>query len=339
MNDITEIKALLAGTGEAAETPEPVETETVETDLVEAEALQEEIPEGETAEAPGEEIPEGETAEAEDTELYTVSSLAAAIGWEASDLYDVAIPMADGEEPVTLGKIKDDYQALMREKQTMDTQIEELTVKANNVQDMTQQGQGVSQEMVEIFGEMDNIKNQYANINWDEEEKANPGQAALAKQKFQEAFNTAQGKLGQAQQKMAHYQQQTLHAAAGKMMELIPTWQDTAVRKVDQGKIRQVLLEVGYGEKIINGMRDPFAMQLLHELVGLREKVAGYETAGTAAVKQVRKAPKMIGNKRVGAKATTKNKINELTQAVRTARPGKRRGAELAAAKAVLGVS
>jgi len=278
---------------------------------------------------------EGEETTGEAEDAYTVSSLAEAIGWEPGDLYNLVVPMGDEGEPVTLGAIKDELTQARRDLEVKDTAIKSLEEQAGNVMDMTNMGQGVSHEMIRAFSQLDNIQHQYQAVDWAAEEQKDPGNAALLRQKFQEAFQQGNQAVQVAQQKMQAHQQQVVGKAAEKMLELMPEWKSVETRRADQGKIRTVMKEYGYSDQIIDGIKDPHAMHMLREFVNMREKLAEYENAGAEAIKKVRKAPKVIGTKATKAlskKEQTARKIEE----ARTAPRSRRRHAETDAVKSIL---
>ena len=278
---------------------------------------------------------EGGTNEADDSEgIRTVAQLAKAIDVEPEFLYDIEIGMGDGEDPVKLGELKDKYTALLKTSGEQTTQLEEQSGELNNVADMTQQGQGVSQEMMAAFSRMDAIKQQYEGTDWKAMEEDDPGEAALMKQKFQEAFNAAQGQVQQAQKQMQDYKAQVLQKAGESMLRLMPDWTDIEVRKEAQAGIRKLLLAEGANDNYINQIQDPVAMKLLNELVQWRAK----GKAAADAVHKVHKAPKVLKNAGKFKPNPQKN-LAKLKEAARTARPSGRKNAEMAAVKALLGAS
>ena len=268
--------------------------------------------------------------------IRTIAQLAEAIEVEPAFLYDMEIGMGEGKDPVKLGELKDQYQSVTTERDGLQAKVTELEANAGDSQSLANLGQGVSQEMLKAFSYMDNLQTQFNAVDWNAEEAADAGQAALLRQKYQEAFGQGQQAVTQAQTNMEGLKQENLKRAATKMFEMIPEWKDDGVRKTDQGKMRDVMVSAGYDDKAVNSITDPRVMLLLRELSGLREYKAAQEGAGAAALKKVRKAPKVLKGLGVRGKKNTKKEIATLTQTAHNARPSQRKGAELNAVKAIL---
>ena len=320
MNDIEEIKQIFA---EKAAEDAPIE-EPVQTDIEDPVEDEDVVTDDIVADDTVEDI-------ADDVEKYDTASLAEAIGWETSDVYDVEIQMPDGLPPTTIGAMKDDLRDALTAKAEMQTKMDGMSSEMNNYNDQTAMGQGVSQEMIQAFAHMDNIKQQFEQTNWQAIEAEDAGQAALLRQKFQEASQQGQAAINQAQNNMNQYKQQNLQRAAVKMFEIIPEWNNVETRKADQAAIKTMMLGEGYTEQMINGINDPIAMRMLRELSQLRAEKAG----ATEAVKQVRKAPKVLqgSGRRSAKKVSLVDKVKAGQTKVKGASAGGRRKAELDAVK------
>jgi len=304
----------------------PEVDETVE-EVVEEE-INEEVIEDVEEEETSEEVPTEET-----DEVLTIKELAAAIEVDPEYLYGIQIGMGEGKDAVSLGSLKDSYLDSVKENDALKSRLEEQDGAMNNFNDMSAAGQNVSQELVLAFSEMDAIKKQFENTNWAEIEADDAGEAALLRQKFNEAFQQAEGKAQQAQSNQQHYQQQNMQRAATRTLELIPEWQDKAVRSADQQAIQTRMQEAGYAPEVIQSISDPIAISLIRKLVHLEA-----QAAGTAeAVQKVRKAPKAL--KVGGRKApNTQKKTEALVKAAKTSNVGNRKKNELAAVKALMGM-
>jgi len=326
MNEIDEIRQILTENAEA-ETPVDAPVDEVVDDTVD-EVIADDVITDDAVEDDTDEVVADETK-------YTAASLAEAIGWDTEDIYDVEIGMPDGAEPVKLGELKDKYQSAVTENAEMKSQMEGMTAKMDNFNDQTTQGQGVSQEMMQAFSHLDNLKTQYEQTDWKAIEAEDAGQAALLRQKFQEAFNQGQGAVQQAQGNLARLKQENLQRAATKMFEIIPEWNDVEVRKADQAAIRSVLMAEGYTDQDINSIGDPKAMHMLRDYARLLKA----ERDGKAAVKQVRAAPKVLpsGGRRGAKKVTLADGVKAGQKAGRGANAGGRRKAELEAVKQLFG--
>ena len=147
-----------------------------------------------------------------------------------------------------------------------------------------------------------------------------------------ERHQQATGHLQQVNNYQQQQQQQNMQDMGAKLLELMPGWRDDTVRRTEQAEVRQVLLDAGYTEATLRQSDDPVAISLIRELVSLRKQIKG---AGEE-VRRVRKAPKVLRSKE-GRFAAPKNaRAEKATQLARTS-PGKHN--ELAAAKALLGLS
>jgi hypothetical protein len=283
----------------------------------------------ENAEEPTDETPDAEGEEP--GEIRTIAQLAEAIEVEPQYLYDIEIGMGEGQDPVKLGQLKDEYQAVVKERDAavhMANQIKNQFSDLPNVDGMTPQ-------VLEAQANIRALQMEMEQVNWEEAERQDPGQAALLKQKYQEAFQIAHGQLQAAQSAMGQARQARLQAAFPVMLEKIPAWQNSEIRKADQGKIMQMMASEGYHENEVRGITDPRTMKLLYDLMSLREQNGQLETAKAAALKKVKKAPKVIGSARRVAK-NDKKRTEEAIQRAKNAPRTQRRGAELDAVKAIL---
>jgi len=263
-------------------------------------------------------------------DIKTFAELATAIDVTPEYLYGMEIGMGDNEDAIPLGKLKDIYQDTLRNQTKLQEQLEAQTEQLAQAQKGMLGNQSINNEMQMAQAEMIQLNNQYSSIDWAQYEQDDPGAAALARQKFQEANGVAQQRYGQAQQQMQQQSQAGLQDAAAHLSELIPAWKDETVRAADVGKVKALMREVGYSESAIAGARDYRAIALLHELIGYREQAK----AATEAVKQVRNAPKVLtGRGKFQAK-----KEDETATLTRKARTSGARKDEEKAVKSILGL-
>ena len=269
-------------------------------------------------------------AEGDVPESYTVSSFAEATGLEQSDIYDVLVPLDGEQEPVPLGTLKNEYQNSVREKQALEAQLAEAQQKAESVQGVVGAGQQVSDEVIEAMAQHQALVSRYESIDWAKAEQEDPGQAALLKQKYNEAFGQAGQQVQAAKQKQVEMQQQGLQMAHQRMMELFPEWKDPAVMNADHETIRQSMRANGYDEATINGVSDPNALRVFLKLARLEQA----QEQASEAVQKVRKAPKVLkGHGKFAKKGVD---MKKLTSAVANAPRGGRKKAEFAAVKELL---
>jgi len=317
--EIAEISALLNASNEPAETVEEVVVEETQDEVVDT---TEDVEMDDGTEV--EEVVEETAEELMIEDITTLNALSSATGMEMSEIYDVEIGMGDNQEPIKLGKLKDEYQLSVRDNR-------QLLVELQQAQTQGQQSQQIAGEIQQAQQELYQVQKEYNDIDWERYENEQPGEAALSRQKFMEANQQAQYKVQQAQGYVDQQAQQSLQQSAGRLLELIPEWKDETTRKTEQNNIRGALITAGYTEQMLQHAQDPIAISLVRELLQLRAEKAG---AGDA-VKQVRKAPRVL--RRANGQFAG-NKDKNVTQLTQKARASGQRSDELAATKAILGI-
>lgn len=65
--------------------------------------------------------PDQQASASEKVQLNSLEALAQVASVEVSDLYNIAVPMADGGEPMTIGQLKDGVQSFRQERETFET--------------------------------------------------------------------------------------------------------------------------------------------------------------------------------------------------------------------------
>ena len=316
-NAIEQATAILNGSLEA-----PVE-EVVEDEPVEDIGAEAVITEGEEPEETVEE--EGGS---DDEGPMTLKQLAEAIEVDVDYLYDIEIGMGDNQDPIPVGKLKDEYQAAIR----TNTQLQEqLTSQAAEFEEKSSgmQVQQQASEQVQMANyELQDVQKEFNAIDWQRFETESPGEAALARQKFMERHQRAQQTMQQLAQQEEMQEGQHMQAMGEKLVELIPTWSDPAVRTEEQGQIRELLMGMGYTDAMLRNTRDPLAISVVHRLIKAEAQLAG----GAAEVKRVRNAPKVLRQANGRFKQKGDQQVVETKKAVSANR---NRHTELAAAKAI----
>jgi len=321
-NAIAQATAILQGS-QAAEEPAPVEGVVAEEPVdIGAEAV---IEEGEEPEAVETEETEGEVA---DESPMTLKQLAEAIEVDVDYLYGVEIGMGDNQDPIPVGKLKDEYQAAIRTNTQLQEQLTNQAAEFEQKSSGMQERQQVSEYAQSAQYEMQDVQKEFNSIDWQRFESESPGEAALARQKFMERHQQAQRTLEQVSQQEQHQEQQYMQDMGTKLVELIPTWSDPAVRTEEQGQIRELLMGMGYTDNMLRNTRDPLAISVVHRLIKAEALLAG----GTAEVKRVRNAPKVLRQTNGRFKPKGDQQIVETKKAVSANR---NRHTELAAAKAI----
>lgn len=296
----------------ATQEPEQAEPEATE--------VTEEVIEA-TSEAEGVEEPNAEE------DIKSIADLAKAIEVEPEYLYGMEIGMGDGQPAVPLGELKDKYQESLRERATLETQLQEQQAFVKQAQTGQNQNQQASNELIEASGRLNEINRQYNAIDWAEYEAKDAGEAALARQKFHEAANQTQSQIQQINQYQQQQQAVSMQDAAMQLTALIPEWKDVDIKQREQKQIRDAMLGAGYSEQAVANIADPIAVSAWRELLQLRAEKAG----ASAAIEKVKSAPKVLKGR--GRTAESSTRVNDL---VTKARSSGNKYDALAAAKAVL---
>lgn len=293
------------------------------------------------------EVEAGGEPEEEAPDITDLGQLAAAIEVDPEWLYNLRIPIStgDGKEYITVGQYKDQVQAgevvtadadrLKYERDILDQDRQKFETERNAT---LQQAQQVPQQVMQAEARAMGLQQQYQSADWSTLEQQDPGRAALMKQnmasEYQQAVQEADQARGQYQQLQKQAMVDQRRHEEQKLLLSIDTWRDPNARKQGTAEISKMLAEVGYTTDEISNFMDHRAIILMNELATLRKQVG----AGDAAAKRVREAPKALAP---GARRTATKKqptVKQLRDSVRNAKPGGRRGAELAAAKVLLGV-
>ena len=316
-NAIEQATAILNGSL-AAPVEEVVEDEPVEDIGAEAVITEGEEPE-ETVEEEGESDDEGP---------MTLKQLAEAIEVDVDYLYDIEIGMGDNQDPIPVGKLKDEYQAAIRTNTQLQEQLTSQAAEFEQKSSGMQSQQQASEQVQMVNYELQDVQKEFNAIDWQRFETESPGEAALARQKFMERHQRAQQTMQQLAQQEEMQEGQHMQAMGEKLVELIPTWSDPAVRTEEQGQIRELLMGMGYTDAMLRNTRDPLAISVVHRLIKAEAQLAG----GAAEVKRVRNAPKVLRQANGRFKQKGDQQVVETKKAVSANR---NRHTELAAAKAI----
>tara|TARA_R110000796_G_scaffold101866_6_gene210636 strand:+ start:782 stop:1756 length:975 start_codon:yes stop_codon:yes gene_type:complete len=316
-NAIEQATAILNGSL-AAPVDEVVEDEPVEDIGAEAVITEGEEPE-ETVEEEGESDDEGP---------MTLKQLAEAIEVDVDYLYDIEIGMGDNQDPIPVGKLKDEYQAAIRTNTQLQEQLTSQAAEFEQKSSGMQSQQQASEQVQMANYELQDVQKEFNAIDWQRFETESPGEAALARQKFMERHQRAQQTMQQLAQQEEMQEGQHMQAMGEKLVELIPTWSDPAVRTEEQGQIRELLMGMGYTDAMLRNTRDPLAISVVHRLIKAEAQLAG----GAAEVKRVRNAPKVLRQANGRFKQKGDQQVVETKKAVSANR---NRHTELAAAKAI----
>lgn len=255
---------------------------------------------------------------------YTVSSLAEAIGFEPKELYEsLEISLDDNQAPIPLGELKNKHQDLVREHKNTQDELARAQSEVNSVQSNTP-----SREMMQIETYVNQLNQEENKIDWADLEAVDPGQAALERSKYQQKRQQAQNAYNQLQAQENQATTNHRNEESKKILEAIPSWSDSAVRAKDQGEMMNYMKSVGFNETEVNEFVDHRVYKMMKEIIDLRKM----KSLADDAVKQVRKAPKMIKNSR---KSPPINKSKAADNLAAKARKSRNKNDQLAAAKAL----
>lgn len=274
-----------------------------------------------------------EPANEEVPDVYTIASLSEQIEVEPEFLYGVQIPMDGENEPISIGDLKNKYQDVIRERDALSTKVDGMAEEVTNAGAASQFGQQVSQKMMQAQAHKEAIVLQYQQVDWNKLETDDPGQAALHRQKYQQAFNQAESSIQEAQQAQAQQRQAYMQTATTEMYKIIPEWLDVGVMKSDQDGIRALLLAEGVPNQAIDQISNPIELKMVRELMQLRAEKA----AATGAVKKVLAAPKVLKG-RGAIKHDKSADVKALKKKLAGASPSGRRKSETELARAILGI-
>lgn len=259
---------------------------------------------------------------------FNVAQLSEAIGLEPEELYNMQISLSDDADPVRLGDIKDTFQSMNRENDTLQAKVTEQAQLIEQGKQGFNEQNTLNQGVMQVQGALAALDQQFAAVNWPEEERLDPGNAALMRQKFQEQANKIQ-KQGQLLDQKQKDRSATYFAEQKKKMyDIIPQWKDQAVEKTDKAQMRTTLNAFGFTDQIINSVNDPLLLKLALEYTQL----VAANKAAKIEVNKVKKAPKMIrGRGKVPARKT-QARDKAVSRAHRTGK----KGDELNAVKHIL---
>jgi len=187
----------------------------------------------------------------------------------------------------------------------------------------------MSAEMMQAKGYLESIHRMEENTNWKELEELDPTDALLKRDEFRRAKEEVADQIGQLQIKQNDARRAYLQQASTKMVELIPTWKDSAAKEADFSTIITHMVSSGFSEAEAKSVADPRTMFLLKELIDLRAE----KSKATTALKKVNKAPKVLS----GSRGLTKpNASDETNKMVKKAQQSGNKHDELNAVKSLL---
>lgn len=280
----------------------------------EAEKLEEEEPALETAEK---DSGRDEHASAED--IQTITQLAERIEADPEWLYNLKVPVRDGLEPISLSELKDAYQeaAQVRNlRKQVEQEREEVSKEKAQAQEQVQQElqkvSGLSNELIEAQADVKAIVKQYADTDWTSLEQDDPGKAALQRQRMNEAYQSATGRVQQVEQTYRSQVTEQMKAQMQKhgeeLRKHLPEWSDETVRKQEFSEMSEALQSYGYTPQEISQVYDHRALRMARDLAKLKSQA---DTAKKTVAK-VRQAPKPLKPAAPSAEPSRQTKLRKM---------------------------
>ena len=298
----------------------------------EAEAPQAEAPQAETpqVEAPIETTPESESeveVVAESDEVEVVASedeaqiddstdddavviertedLARYLNIDAADLYALKIPVTSTEghrQEVSLGDIKDSYQAVEAANKAKEQAKQEYEAMTQRLQAFEQEvEQAKVQTQTFLNAAHQEMMAEYNAIDWNKLKVEDPMKFAVMRQEFgerngriqqlgQQAEQTLQQQKAQLQAQQESQLSMVLQREQAALFDAIPEWRNEETAKAEKSKVSEYLLNVGYSAPEIEAARD-------HRAIALARKAMlwdAHQKKGDAAKKKVLRIGKKV---------------------------------------------
>ena len=304
---LDQVSALLDG-APTSESGEMDTTDEPETGILDGEQV--EITDDQEEEADEQD----EQQAAPEIEAETLAELAEQFGVPVEKLYDIQIPMPAGGDPITLGQFKDRV-AELRQIDAQREQVRRQATKAQQVeqelQRVLQSVQGAPKEIQQAQADLMTLQKQAQGVDWEKFERRDPGKAALARQKLQDAMRGAQARLQRAyqatQQATEQVRQRRLFAAKDAVLQNIQEWKDPEVAAHDIREIQDVFSRnYGFDPGELMQVDDPRVVMVMRAHAKLLKQVGEAD----AAVKRVQKAPRHL--RPVKSKRTTQGQKRQV---------------------------
>lgn len=178
----------------------------------------------------------------------------------------------------------------------------EVAEREKALQTQAQQAESLAQARLQHVEQLATVAakelyKEFNSIDWNALEQADPGQAALMRQKFQDrqaqlqnVFNEVeQSKAKQAQQSQAQFRQ-VLEQEAAKLPTMIPEWKDEAVATKERTELREWAIKAGVPADEVNNVAFAHHVAILRKAM-LYDKL---QSSKPALENKVRTAPKLV---------------------------------------------
>ena len=252
----------------------------------------EELGNEELLDGEGENQEVAEEVDQEEHDIRSLADLAEANEWDIDELYQLEIAMPDSDDPIPIGKVKDEITQMRRERETLVKNLEQHAQQLQEVQAQAVQAQQADQHVAQMVGQISVLQGYLSSPELQKLKDADPGGAALKVQEVNQMINQlgqqVQGYQQNLYQQQQAQRQQQLMGGEQYLRQQIPEWADATVEKAEKQAVAQAFLEAGYSQADVAQMSDPRAVLMVRELVQLRRQLG----AGKQAAKQVRQSAK-----------------------------------------------
>ena len=253
-------------------------------EVAEDQATDSEVDQAAQAESEEAETADGESEQTEEA-LGTLTQLAEELGVDPAALYNLEIPMPNGEKSFKIGDIKNLWIDHLSKSETLDTEQQELASQREAYQQQLAQlaqFQQLPGELVQAEASYLKAENDYNSVDWVTLESTNPGQAALQRQKLDEArrladqhrqyvANNLQLMQGQIQEQRKAEMQKHIQQRDVEMKILIPEWSDDTKQQAGRLELESFLANEGLPEDVYKGVLEYGHPALVRALKRLSE--------------------------------------------------------------------
>jgi hypothetical protein len=254
----------------------------------------------------------------EGDDRFTIVDLAKAIEVEPEYLYGVQIPLPDGEEPITIGQMKDQWKEMRKaavDSKKYESERSELISQQERLKQELAAAKQTPQvpynkQMVEAEAIVMAIANEYQTTDWQTLERNDPARAALKRQKLTEAMEVAQthrnNLMVQTMQVMQAERVQQVQQEVTKARSSIEGWSDEKKFQQDWSEMAATMKEYGFGDHEIGLVFDARTQKMLHDFVKLRQA----NKEGKAKLQNVQ--PRPLKPKATGAPVVGAARISQI---------------------------
>jgi len=285
-------------------------------------------PKAETPEPAATEKPEGDSTEPE-TQSLSTADLAEVLGIDEDSLdvgddgkLIIKAKIDGSESKAKLADLLKTYQLQGHAENKVREAAEARKAADARMQEVEQAAQARIQQ-VESMAKVaaSELMREFQSINWPALEQADPGQAALLRQKFQErnaqlqgVFQNVNAERQRATEGIFRQRAEYLQKEMQRLPEVIPEWRDRAVAQKESQEIIDWGRSKGFSDAQLKALNESSAEQIA--IVRKAMMFDKLQTAKPAIENKVRKAPVIV--KPGQQQATSKEaKIADLRQQVR----------------------